>query len=77
MMFSCGEDPVVDPPEVEIMQDTTSYNLEYGGLPSPDLPADNNLTVQGVELGRMLFYEKMLSRDNSQSCASCRSSHSQ
>ena len=37
----------------------------------PDLPADNALTVQGVELGRMLFYEKMLSRDGSQACADC------
>ena len=71
LLFSCGEDPVVDPPEEEIMQDTTSYNLIYGDLPPPNLPEDNKLTVQGVELGRMLFYETMLSRDDSQSCASC------
>lgn len=69
--FSCSEDPMVDPQEEEVMQDTTSYQLLFGALPSPDLPMDNALTVQGVELGRMLFYEKMLSRDNSQSCASC------
>jgi len=34
-------------------------------------PADNPLTEQGVSLGRMLFYEKMLSNDRSMSCASC------
>ncbi|AMJ66241.1 cytochrome-c peroxidase [Hymenobacter sp. PAMC 26628] len=38
---------------------------------SPLLPADNPLTVEGVDLGRHLFYEKTLSVDNSISCASC------
>jgi cytochrome c peroxidase len=32
---------------------------------------DNALTQQGVQLGRMLFYEKKLSLDNSMSCATC------
>jgi cytochrome c peroxidase len=35
------------------------------------LPADNPLTVQGVELGRRLFHDPRLSINNSQSCASC------
>ncbi len=33
--------------------------------------ADNPLTEEGVELGRMLFYEKRLSGDNRISCSSC------
>ena len=37
----------------------------------PALPTDNPLTVEGVELGRHLFYEKALSLDNSKSCGSC------
>lgn len=69
--LSCSEDPVVEPPMEEILQDTTLYNLTYGALPSPNLPSDNTLTEQGVELGRMLFYEKLLSKDETQSCASC------
>ncbi len=36
-----------------------------------NLPADNPLTVEGVALGRKLFYEKALSNDYSMSCASC------
>ena len=36
--------------------DQTPYTLEYGDLPEPELPVDNPLTVQGVKLGRMLFY---------------------
>lgn len=62
------DDPVVDPP-IEI--DETPFNLEYGNLPAPDIAPDNPLTIQGVKLGRMLFHETMLSKDGSQSCASC------
>lgn len=36
-----------------------------------NLPWDNPLTVEGVALGRMLFYEKALSNDFSMSCATC------
>jgi cytochrome c peroxidase len=35
------------------------------------LPNDNPLTVDGVALGRRLFNDARLSRDNAQSCASC------
>jgi cytochrome c peroxidase len=34
-------------------------------------PADNPLTVEGVALGRRLFYDPLLSADRSLSCASC------
>lgn len=34
-------------------------------------PADNPTTKEGVLLGRKLFYEVMLSNDNTMSCASC------
>lgn len=47
------------------------YTLNYGNLPAPALPADNPLSREGVKLGRMLFYETMLSGNNTQSCASC------
>lgn len=66
-IMSCGEDEPIQVVEL----DDTPYVLEYGDLPAPDLPADNDLTQQGVQLGRMLFYETMLSKDGSQSCASC------
>jgi cytochrome c peroxidase len=63
----CKED---EEPET-VKHDTTPYVLEYGQLPAPQIAADNDLTIQGVKLGRMLFYEKMLSKDGSQACASC------
>ena len=54
-----------------VEHDTTPYTLNYGSFPAPNIAADNPLTVQGVQLGRMLFYEKMLSGDGTQACASC------
>jgi cytochrome c peroxidase len=40
-------------------------------FPRPDLPRDNPLTEEGVELGGRLFFEKKLSINDRQSCASC------
>lgn len=60
-----------DEPTIPIEQDTTPYVLDYGPLPQPQLPADNAMTIQGVKLGKMLFFENMLSLDGTQSCASC------
>lgn len=37
----------------------------------PNIPYDNPTTVEGVALGRRLFYEKALSHDGTISCASC------
>jgi len=39
----------------------------------PVIPIDNPQTVEGVALGRKLFYDTILSGDNTQSCASCHS----
>mgnify|MGYP006246335741 FL=1 len=49
-----------------------SYELNIPqGLP-PVLPSSENpMTVQGVELGRMLFFDPILSGDSSLSCAGC------
>jgi cytochrome c peroxidase len=34
-------------------------------------PVDNEITVLGATLGRVLFYDKRLSRNNTISCSSC------
>lgn len=54
-----------------IVQDETPYNIQYGQFPTPSIAADNPLTIEGVKLGRMLFYDKKLSGDGTQACASC------
>lgn len=51
---------------------TTAYTLAIPAhFPQPTLPADNPLTVEGIALGKRLFFEKRLSGNNTQSCASC------
>ena len=55
----------------------TPYNLEipepFNLIPAPLLPGDNPLTVEGIALGRRLFYDPILSADGSQSCSTCHS----
>jgi cytochrome c peroxidase len=67
VIIACDDN---EPDEMAVYDDTP-YVLEYGNLPAPALPTDNPLTIQGVLLGRMLFYEPLLSRDGSQACADC------
>ena len=55
----------------EVTYDGTPYYLDEGDFPPASINEDNPLTVQGVKLGRMLFYETRMSKDNSMSCASC------
>jgi len=42
-------------------------------FPPMPIPADNPFTVEGIALGRYLFYEELLSGDNTMSCATCHS----
>ena len=49
------------------------YPLEipFQVRPGFRIPPDNPLTYEGIELGRILFYEKKLSHDNTISCSNC------
>jgi cytochrome c peroxidase len=50
----------------------TPYPFQMGAtFPIPDLPRDNPLTVERVELGKTLFFDKQLSINAAQSCADC------
>lgn len=62
-----------EPDEVEDVKfDSTPYNFVFPeNFGDPELPTDNILTIEGVKLGKMLFYEKALSKDGTQSCNSC------
>jgi len=51
---------------------TTPFRLKISErLPKVKLPDDNPLTIEGVALGRRLFNETRLSRNDAQSCATC------
>jgi len=41
------------------------------GFPRPFVPADNAMTAAKVELGRYLFYDKRMSVNGKEACASC------
>lgn len=41
------------------------------GLPLVPIPSDNPPTAEAIALGRRLFYDTRLSKDNSLSCSSC------
>ncbi len=40
-------------------------------LIAPLVPTNNPLTEEGIALGKKLFFDPILSKDNSQSCSSC------
>lgn len=70
---TCPECPVDDPdPLLTGPSVATPYTLEIPGfLPRPVLDEDNPLSLEGVQLGRRLFYDKIMGRDSSFSCADC------
>lgn len=39
--------------------------------PAMEIPADNPITIDGVQLGRHLFFDPILSADSTMSCVSC------
>ena len=41
------------------------------GLPAPAIPAGNPMTAEKVELGKLLYFDKRLSKDGTISCATC------
>ena len=51
---------------------TTPYEVEVpAGFPDMIVPDDNKMTMEGVSLGRMLYYDKILDKDSARTCASC------
>lgn len=67
LFASCGDDT----PKNEYPQPTPFELRVPVGFPLPVIPADNALTVEGIDLGRHLFFDKKLSADGTQSCGSC------
>jgi hypothetical protein len=52
----------------------TPYPFQMSStFPIPDLPRDNPLLVERVELGKKLFFDKRVSINDQQSCAGCHS----
>lgn len=68
LLFACRKDEVIAP----VSEDAEAEFLQIPeGFPNMDFPEDNQYTNARWKLGKMLFYEKRLSIDQSISCASC------
>jgi cytochrome c peroxidase len=67
-----AEIAVAHPKPLYLPEKFTPYPFQMGAtFPIPDLPRDNPLTVERVELGKTLFFDKQLSINAAQSCADC------
>jgi len=75
--LSCGPaahtpDPLTHPRIAEPPADPSGYEWQLPrGFPVPRVPADNPMSASKVELGRRLFYDRRLSGNRTQACASC------
>jgi cytochrome c peroxidase len=68
---ACQKDPLLTDGQ-SVHSCGTPYNLALPNyFPPMPVPASNPFTVEGIELGRQLFYEPMLSGNNTQACADC------
>ncbi len=72
-LLACKEDPPeVQGDLIDIPYTPVDFVPEIpASFPMLEVPPDNPLTVEGVELGRRLFYDPILSADGSLSCSSC------
>jgi len=77
-VFACSGDDPADPGQsnkwpapspLTIAKPLYPPGIE--GFEDMPVPVDNPTTVQGVALGRRLFYDPILSGDSTQACASC------
>lgn len=51
---------------------TTPYPLEVPkDFPEMIIPEDNPLTIEGVSLGRRLYYDNIMDKDSARACANC------
>ena len=67
-----AEMQAIDPKPLYLPAHYTPYQFQMSAtFPVPDLPRDNPLITERVDLGRTLFFEKQLSRNDRQSCADC------
>ncbi len=67
VIVACNKDEVES-----VSNGPTPYQLSIpSSLPPMNIPGSNPLTVEGIALGRKLFYDPLLSGNNIQSCGDC------
>ncbi len=82
LLFACKKDrnPTTNPnppiPDATDLSDISYNPIAYElpdvfPLPVMDIPMDNPLTEAGIELGRFLFFDPILSGNEKMACADC------
>lgn len=81
LITACKKDDIGGNGDCDLCPDSDLISAEYHPVPylldlpdwmdNPLMPGDNPLTQDGVALGRMLFYDPIVSSDSTMSCASC------
>lgn len=79
VVWACDKDPAAGPDIngedlTAISFNPTPYSIPIAqDYPKMYIPPNNPMTREGIELGRKLFYDPIMSRDSTISCASCHS----
>ncbi|HUR31171.1 MAG TPA: cytochrome c peroxidase [Saprospiraceae bacterium] len=72
MVVACQKDSFKTAIKAPVLPDQSySYEPKWGGMHSHMQGQDIGITDAGATLGRVLFYDKILSIDNTVSCGSC------
>jgi len=81
ILLGCAEKPKITPKVQDVTEQTADEKIPAAaalspweapaGLPKLPVPADNPITTEKVALGKLLFFDKRLSKDGTISCATC------
>jgi cytochrome c peroxidase len=70
--LGCGPSQPADDDAADDGAEPAAFELVIPvGLPELEIPAENPMTTEKVELGKLLYFDKRLSKDGTIACATC------
>ncbi|ULC59958.1 cytochrome-c peroxidase [Flaviramulus sp. BrNp1-15] len=74
IFISCKNEPLEEYVAIPTPSTLKIPQLFEDNILNPVIPIDNPQTVEGIVLGKKLFFDPILSGDNTQACADCHAS---
>ena len=71
LLMSCSSKEEIENVYTPVQVNLKIPEIFQQKLIAPVVPTNNPLTEEGIALGKKLFFDPILSKDNTQSCASC------
>lgn len=71
--FSCENEPVNKYVAISTESPLNIPQLFQENILNPIIPINNPQTIEGIALGKKLFFDPILSKNNTQACADCHS----